>query len=136
MAGLAEFLREGGEDVVILWGERCLDADALRSLLAVAQRLGVADHEGAGLLEIPAGANGRGLREAGVVPGMGRPVIRPEASEAGRAAALRDIARPRPRATSPPCISSRPTRCAISPIARCGSRPCTAPAWSWRTPAF
>ncbi|MBV9606282.1 MAG: NADH-quinone oxidoreductase subunit NuoG [Solirubrobacterales bacterium] len=71
VASLAELLRDGGEDVVILWGERCLGADALRSLLAVAQRLGLADREGAGLLEIPAGANGRGLREAGVVPGSG-----------------------------------------------------------------
>jgi NADH-quinone oxidoreductase subunit G len=71
MAELAGFLREGGEDIVIIWGERSLDEPALRALLSVAQRLGLADHEGAGLLEIPAGANGRGLREAGVTPGMG-----------------------------------------------------------------
>jgi NADH-quinone oxidoreductase subunit G len=70
-AEVADFLREAGEDIVIIWGERCLDEPALRALLSVAQRLGLADHEGAGLLEIPAGANGRGLREAGVTPGMG-----------------------------------------------------------------
>ncbi|MBV9362777.1 MAG: molybdopterin-dependent oxidoreductase, partial [Solirubrobacterales bacterium] len=65
---LAQYLREGGEDVVILWGERRLNAEALRALLSVAGQLGLAEDGGAGLLEIPAGANGRGLREAGVVP--------------------------------------------------------------------
>jgi NADH-quinone oxidoreductase subunit G len=68
---LAAYLRDGGEDVVIVWGQRCLDEAALRALLSVAGRLGLAGHEGAGLLEIPAGANGRGLREAGATPGMG-----------------------------------------------------------------
>ncbi|HUA48685.1 MAG TPA: NADH-quinone oxidoreductase subunit NuoG [Solirubrobacteraceae bacterium] len=71
MAELASYLRDGGEDVVIVWGERQLDAAALRVLLSIAGRLGLAEHEGAGLLEIPAGANGRGLREAGVLPGTG-----------------------------------------------------------------
>jgi NADH-quinone oxidoreductase subunit G len=70
-AELADYLRDGGEDVVIVWGERCLDESAIRALLSVAGRLGMADHDGAGLLEIPAGANGRGLREAGATPGMG-----------------------------------------------------------------
>jgi NADH-quinone oxidoreductase subunit G len=70
-AELVGFLRDGGEDMVIIWGERCLDEAALRALLSIAQRLGLADHDGAGLLEIPAGANGRGLREAGVTPGAG-----------------------------------------------------------------
>jgi NADH-quinone oxidoreductase subunit G len=71
MAELASYLRDGGEDIVILWGERRLDPAALRALLSIAQRLELADHDGAGLLEIPAGANGRGLREAGVLPGSG-----------------------------------------------------------------
>jgi NADH-quinone oxidoreductase subunit G len=70
-AELGRYLREGGEDVVIIWGERCLDEPALRALLSVADRLGLADRDGAGLLEIPTGANGRGLREAGATPGMG-----------------------------------------------------------------
>ncbi len=65
--GLAEQLREGGEDVVIVWGER-LGPAALPHLLTIADRLGLAGRDGAGLLEIPVGANGRGLREAGVVP--------------------------------------------------------------------
>ena len=71
LASLAALLRDGGEDIVILWGERRLNAEALASLLSIARRLGIADHDGAGLLELPAGANGRGLREAGVLPGSG-----------------------------------------------------------------
>jgi NADH-quinone oxidoreductase subunit G len=67
----ANLLRDGGEDVVILWGERSLSEEALGTLLSIASRLGLADRDGAGLLEIPAGANGRGLREAGAVPGSG-----------------------------------------------------------------
>ncbi len=81
---LAELLTGGGEDVVILYGER-LGPDALATLLRIAERLGLADRDGAGLLEIPAGANGRGLREAGCLPvagpGYGEPV------KAGRSAA-------------------------------------------------
>jgi NADH-quinone oxidoreductase subunit G len=68
---VARYLREAGEDIVILWGQRQLDEAAVRALLSIADRLGLADHEGAGLLEIPAGGNGRGLREAGATPGMG-----------------------------------------------------------------
>jgi NADH-quinone oxidoreductase subunit G len=68
--GLAELLRDAGEDVVIVWGER-LDPGALPHLLTIAGRLGLSGRDGAGLLEIPAGSNGRGLREAGVLPGLG-----------------------------------------------------------------
>jgi NADH-quinone oxidoreductase subunit G len=70
-AELARHLTDGGEDVVILWGERHLNARALAALLSIAQRLGLDGRDGAGLLEIPAGANGRGLREAGVLPDTG-----------------------------------------------------------------
>jgi NADH-quinone oxidoreductase subunit G len=57
---------------VVLWHER-LGAgpdgeNAVRALLDLAATLGLADIDGAGLLEIPAHANGRGLREAGVLP--------------------------------------------------------------------
>ena len=52
-------------------GSRSSCAAALGTLLSIAERLGLADRAGAGLLEIPAGANGRGLREAGVLPGSG-----------------------------------------------------------------
>jgi NADH-quinone oxidoreductase subunit G len=67
---LAQLLRQGGEDVVIVYGER-MDPASLPSLLLIAEVLGLADRDGAGLLEIPAFANGRGLREAGVLPGSG-----------------------------------------------------------------
>ena len=52
------------------WGERVV-ADALPGLLRICDRLGLASRPGAGLLEIPAGSNGRGLREAGALPGTG-----------------------------------------------------------------
>ena len=72
---LAEFLSGAGSDVVILYGERLLagprGAAAARALLNVAARLGLADHDGAGLLEIPAAANGRGIREAGFAAAHG-----------------------------------------------------------------
>jgi NADH-quinone oxidoreductase subunit G len=67
---LAGLLHDGGEDVVIVWGER-VGADAAAALLGIARRLGLAQRPGAGLLEIPSGANGRGLREAGVLPNAG-----------------------------------------------------------------
>ncbi len=67
---LGRLLRDGGEDVVIVWGER-MSGPALRSLLRLASLLGLAERDGAGLLEIPAVANGRGLREVGVLPGAG-----------------------------------------------------------------
>jgi len=68
---LADLLvEEDRGDVVILWGER-LGAAALPALLNVAGRLGLAQRDGAGLLEVPSSANGRGLREAGVLSNAG-----------------------------------------------------------------
>jgi NADH-quinone oxidoreductase subunit G len=69
-AALTNLLRDGGSDVVIVWGERIGDAGAA-ALLRIARELHFEDHAGAGLLMIPAGANGRGLREAGAVPDAG-----------------------------------------------------------------
>ena len=71
---LAALLSDAGEDVVILYGERLLSgprADhAARALLNVAGRLKLTGaREGAGLLCVPAGTNGRGLAEVGVLPG-------------------------------------------------------------------
>ncbi len=67
--------REGPREVVVLWGERLTagpqGARAARALLQIADTLGLAGVEGAGLLEIPAFSNGRGLREAGVLPNAG-----------------------------------------------------------------
>ena len=71
---LAAQLRAAGEDVVILWAERLTagsEGETARALLELADTLSLADREGAGLLEIPAGTNGRGLREAGVLPNAG-----------------------------------------------------------------
>jgi NADH-quinone oxidoreductase subunit G len=81
-AELLDMLRGAGEEVVVLWHERLgAGADgeaAVRALLALAATLGLAATGGAGLLEIPAHANGRGLREAGVLPNAG-----PELGELG-----------------------------------------------------
>ena len=70
---LAERLTaEDRGDVVILYGERLLrSAGAARALLNLATRLGLAGREGAGLIEIPSTANGRGLRESGFASGHG-----------------------------------------------------------------
>ncbi len=71
---LARLLREAGDDVVVVWGERLTGGprgeQAARALLNVCARLNLR-RDGAGLLEIPSSANGRGLREAGVLPGAG-----------------------------------------------------------------
>ncbi len=72
---LADLLAGAGEDVVVVYGERLTNGprgeNATRGLLNVAGRLVAAGHDGAGLLELPAGTNGRGLREVGVLPNAG-----------------------------------------------------------------
>ncbi len=88
---LAALLKHGGEDIVILWGER-LDPAALPHLLSIATRLGLGGREGAGLLEIPAGANGRGLREAGVLPSTGPGYGEPTPSSGRGAARIAEAA--------------------------------------------
>jgi NADH-quinone oxidoreductase subunit G len=64
-----------GAEIVVLWGERLTTgpdgAQAAQALLDLAGELEIAETPGAGLLEIPAQANGRGLREAGVLPNVG-----------------------------------------------------------------
>ncbi len=68
-------LKEAGEEIVVLWGERLTagpdGARAAQALLDLAGTLGIADTDNAGLLEIPAQSNGRGLREAGALPNAG-----------------------------------------------------------------
>jgi NADH-quinone oxidoreductase subunit G len=68
-------LSAAGEEVVVLWHERLgagTDGErAVRALLDLAATLGLAGTDGAGLLEVPAHANGRGLRESGVLPNAG-----------------------------------------------------------------
>ncbi len=72
---LLDTLRVAGEEVVVLWHERLAagpDGErAVRALLDLVATLGLAEIDGAGLLEVPAHANGRGLREAGVLPNAG-----------------------------------------------------------------
>jgi NADH-quinone oxidoreductase subunit G len=72
---LVDKLSAIGNEIVVLWGERLTagpdGARAAQALLDLASTLNLADTDGAGLLEIPARANGRGLREAGVLPNAG-----------------------------------------------------------------
>jgi NADH-quinone oxidoreductase subunit G len=68
---LADFL-ETADDLVIVYGERLLDApQAGRALLNLATRLGLRDRPAAGLLEAPSTTNARGIRESGFAPGHG-----------------------------------------------------------------
>jgi NADH-quinone oxidoreductase subunit G len=94
LAELVAQLRDGGEDVVILYGERVLagvgGADSAAALVAIADALNLRGRDGAGLLGVPSTANARGLREAGVLPFSGpglAPVDAPGRSTAEIAAA-------------------------------------------------
>jgi NADH-quinone oxidoreductase subunit G len=80
----ADLLRDAG-DVVVIWGERVASGargtQALDALLALAGALGVRDRDESGLIEVPTGTNGRGLREVGCLPNL-EPGLK-DASEAG-----------------------------------------------------
>jgi NADH-quinone oxidoreductase subunit G len=69
----AELLR-GADDVVVLWGEPLSHGGrgrgSLEALIALASALGLESREESGLIEVPAGANGRGLREVGCLPNL------------------------------------------------------------------
>jgi NADH-quinone oxidoreductase subunit G len=73
---LARALKAAGKEIVIVYGEQLLSGDG-GALLALADALGLAGRSGAGLIGIPHDANGRGLREVGVManagPGLSRP---------------------------------------------------------------
>ncbi len=88
IAAAAELLK-GADDVVILWGERVAGGDrgnaAVDALLAVAAALGIEGKPESGLIEVPGSANARGLREAGVLPGLAPGLA--DAPSAGRSAA-------------------------------------------------
>ncbi|HEY1687923.1 MAG TPA: NADH-quinone oxidoreductase subunit NuoG [Solirubrobacteraceae bacterium] len=79
---LAQLLTGAGKDlggvdseVAILWGERLTvgeqGAAGAAALLEIARSLGLAEIDGAGLLEVPSGSNARGLREVGALPNAG-----------------------------------------------------------------
>jgi NADH-quinone oxidoreductase subunit G len=67
----ADVLREA-DDVVIVWGERAASGargpQTVEALLALAGALGIAERPESGLIGIPTGTNGRGLREVGCAP--------------------------------------------------------------------
>jgi NADH-quinone oxidoreductase subunit G len=69
----AELLGDA-DTVAVIWGERLSHGDHGRgtvdALLAVASALEIEQAEGAGLLEVPTAANGRGLREVGCLPNL------------------------------------------------------------------
>jgi NADH-quinone oxidoreductase subunit G len=77
-------------EIVIVWDERLTAgpnaAAGAISLLALADALGMVGTDGAGLLEVPAFANGRGLREAGVLPNAGPGLSEPSAATGETAA--------------------------------------------------
>jgi NADH-quinone oxidoreductase subunit G len=92
VAELAALLRGEPQDdgapreVVVLWGERltagAAGAAAASALRSIAASLDLASVDGAGLLEIPAFANGRGLREVGALPNAGPGLSDPPATGA------------------------------------------------------
>jgi len=71
-AGIAEAARDA-ERVVIVWGEQLVQpkASAVDKLVVISGLLDFAGQDGSGLLEVPATANSRGLREAGCLPDAG-----------------------------------------------------------------
>jgi NADH-quinone oxidoreductase subunit G len=64
----------GGGPAIVLWGERlsrgARGKQAVAALLATARALGIESDDGAGLIEVPGGTNGRGLREVGCLPNL------------------------------------------------------------------
>jgi NADH-quinone oxidoreductase subunit G len=70
----AELLRDTDGPTVIVWSERLAhgarERQAVARLLSLGRRLDIAGTDGAGMIEVPAGANGRGLREVGCVPNL------------------------------------------------------------------
>jgi NADH-quinone oxidoreductase subunit G len=84
---LARDLRAAGEEVVIVYGEQLLSGGG-GGLLSLADALGLAGRPGAGLLGIPDAANGRGLREVGVMPNAGPGLTRPKLASGREPAAI------------------------------------------------
>jgi NADH-quinone oxidoreductase subunit G len=86
----ADVLRDA-DDVVVVFGERVASgergAQVLEALLALADALGVAGKPESGLIEVPAGTNGRGLREVGCLPTLG-PGLQDAADEGMTAAEI------------------------------------------------
>ncbi|WP_445152539.1 NADH-quinone oxidoreductase subunit NuoG [Baekduia sp. Peel2402] len=72
LAEVVAQLRDGGEDVVIVYGEKVLaDPAGAAALVSLADTLNLRGRAGVGLFGVPSSSNARGLREAGVVPFAG-----------------------------------------------------------------
>ncbi|MEA2333066.1 MAG: NADH-quinone oxidoreductase subunit, partial [Thermoleophilaceae bacterium] len=88
----ADVLRDAG-DVVVIWGEQVAagerGAQAVEALLALAGALGVDGKEESGLIEVPTGTNGRGLREVGCAPTL-EPGLRDAPAQGMTAAEIAD----------------------------------------------
>jgi NADH-quinone oxidoreductase subunit G len=69
----AQVLKDA-KSVVVIYGERVISGHAAdagaQAILNLASELGL-DAEGSGLMEVPTGANGRGLADVGCLPGVG-----------------------------------------------------------------
>ncbi len=142
-AALLDTLRAAGEEVVVLWHERlAAGADgerAVRALLDLAATLGLAETDGAGLLEVPAHANGRGLREAGVLPNAGPELG--ELDEEGldthghrRGAGRGGVERRLPAGRRPAGWSLAPALLRAPPLAVGGAGSCGSRRWSGPPP--
>jgi NADH-quinone oxidoreductase subunit G len=92
--GDAARLLTGADNVIVVWGERLGAGErgvtAVGALVDLALVLGLDAAPGSGLLEVPAQANARGLREVGCVPGLGPGLV--EAGEGMSAGEARDAA--------------------------------------------
>ncbi len=118
---LATLLSEAGEDIVVVYGERLCDGargeHAARALLNVTGRLVAPDHDGAGLLELPAGTQrpraARGRRAAERRPG-------PDAGQRPGPRHRRDRRRRRGGRAAARSTSSTSTPCATCPAAAPG----------------
>jgi len=92
--GESEFAKAltGADDAVVVWGESVTagpDGErAAAALLALAAELDLAGQESGGLYEVPADANGRGIREAGASQNTGPGLT--DASAGRSAAEIRD----------------------------------------------
>ena len=82
-------LLTGADNLIVVWGERLGHGErgpgAVAALLDLALLLGLDAAPGSGMIEVPAGANGRGLREVGCVPELGPGLRDAAAAEDGAA---------------------------------------------------
>ena len=117
---LAGELRPG--KTLVIWGERLGrgpdGAAALDALRNCAHEL-KCGAEGGGVFSVPDGANARGIREVGCLPGR-RPRLHARPTRAGPWTRSRTAS---PPASSTASSSSTPTRSATSPTAPAGPRP-------------